>query len=187
MAQSTRWRLCAHMDCCCRRACGKWLPENDLAYVVSDVIDQLDLSARDEVYGSEKRGQPPYDPRMMTKLLVYGYCVGMFSSRQITRACAAVYRRGLGHESPHPPPHSPLHLRRQIFDLRTEMLSFLFIRSEFIALYLLALALIFAPRALPGPLSTHALPARSSEPARRVPPSSSNGSCRKSDMVRKFG
>ena len=63
------------MVCCCRRACGKWLPENHLAYVVSDVIDQLDLSATDEVYGSEKRGQPPYDPRMMTKLVVYGYCV----------------------------------------------------------------------------------------------------------------
>jgi len=61
----------------------EWLPENHLAYFVSDVIDNLDLSAMDEVYGSEKRGQPPYDPRMMTKLLVYGYCVGVFSSRRI--------------------------------------------------------------------------------------------------------
>jgi transposase len=63
----------------------EWLPENHLAYFVSDVIDQLDLSAMDEVYGNEKRGQPPYDPRMMTKLLVYGYCVGVFSSRRIER------------------------------------------------------------------------------------------------------
>ena len=39
----------------------------------------------DEVYGSEKRGQPPYNPRMMTKLLVYAYCVGVFSSRRIER------------------------------------------------------------------------------------------------------
>ena len=45
----------------------------------------LDLSAMDAVYGKEKRGQPPYDPRMMTKLLVYGYCVGVFSSRRIQR------------------------------------------------------------------------------------------------------
>jgi transposase len=37
------------------------------------------------VYGDERRGQPPYDPRMMTKLLVYGYCVGVFSSRRIER------------------------------------------------------------------------------------------------------
>jgi len=60
-----------------------WLPEGHLAYFVSDVVDQLDLSAMDQVYGNEKRGQPPYDPRMMTKLLVYGYCVGVFSSRRM--------------------------------------------------------------------------------------------------------
>jgi transposase len=62
-----------------------WLPENHLAYFVSDVVDSLDLSAMDAVYGSEKRGQPPYDPQMMTKILVYGYCVGVFSSRRVER------------------------------------------------------------------------------------------------------
>ena len=62
-----------------------WLPESHLAYFVSDVVDNLDLSAMDAVYGKEKRGQPPYDPRMMTKVLVYGYCVGVFSSRRIER------------------------------------------------------------------------------------------------------
>jgi transposase len=63
----------------------EWMPEDHLAYFVSDVVDQLDLSAMDRVYGDEKRGQPPYDPRMMTKLLVYAYCVGVFSSRRIER------------------------------------------------------------------------------------------------------
>ena len=62
-----------------------WLPEKHLAYFVSDVIDNLDLSAIDAVYGNEKRGQPPYDPWMMTKVLVYAYCVGVFSSRRIER------------------------------------------------------------------------------------------------------
>jgi transposase len=62
-----------------------WLPENHLAYFVSDVVDNLDLSAMDAVYGDEKRGQPPYDPLMMTKVLVYAYCVGVFSSRKIER------------------------------------------------------------------------------------------------------
>jgi len=52
---------------------------------VSDVVDQLDLSAIHAVYGEEKRGQPPYDPRLMTKLLVYGYCTGVFSSRRIQK------------------------------------------------------------------------------------------------------
>src|SRR5437763_5886109 len=63
----------------------EWLPENHLAYFVSDVVDQLDLSAIHAVYGEEKRGQPPYDPRLMTKLLVYGYCTGVFSSRRIQK------------------------------------------------------------------------------------------------------
>ena len=62
-----------------------WLPENHLAYFVSDVVDKFDLSAMYAVYGNEKRGQPPYDPRMMTKVLVYGYCVGVYSARKIQR------------------------------------------------------------------------------------------------------
>ena len=62
-----------------------WLPENHLVYFVSDVVDQLDLSAIHAVYEKEKRGQPPYDPRLMTKLLVYGYCTGVFSSRRIQK------------------------------------------------------------------------------------------------------
>jgi len=60
-----------------------WLPEDHLVYFVSDVVDQLDLSAIHAWYGEEKRGQPPYDPVLMTKLLVYGYCTGVFSSRRL--------------------------------------------------------------------------------------------------------
>ena len=62
-----------------------WLPENHLAYCVSDVVDQLNLSAIEAVYEEEDRGQPPYHPRMMTKILLYGYCVGVFSSRRIQK------------------------------------------------------------------------------------------------------
>ena len=61
----------------------EWLPENHLAYFVSDVVEQLDLSEIHMVYEKELRGQPPYDPGMMTKLLVYGYCVGVYSARKI--------------------------------------------------------------------------------------------------------
>ena len=64
---------------------GDWLPENHLVHFVSEVVDQLDLSAMHAVYEKEKRGQPPYDPRLMTKLLVYGYCTGVFSSRRIQK------------------------------------------------------------------------------------------------------
>jgi transposase len=56
-----------------------------LAYFVSDVVDQLDLSAIESVYEEEDRGQPPYHPGMMTKILLYGYCVGVFSSRKIQK------------------------------------------------------------------------------------------------------
>jgi transposase len=63
----------------------EWLPEDHLVYFVSDVVAQLDLSAIHAKYGDEKRGQPPYDPLLMTKLLVYGYCTGVFSSRKIQK------------------------------------------------------------------------------------------------------
>ena len=62
-----------------------WLAEDHLVYFVSDVVDQLDLTKIHAAYGDEKRGQPPYDPSLMTKLLVYGYCVGVFSSRRIQK------------------------------------------------------------------------------------------------------
>ena len=62
-----------------------WLPEDHLAYFVSDVVDQLDLSGIESVYEKEERGQPPYHPRMMTKILIYAYCVGVFSSRRMEK------------------------------------------------------------------------------------------------------
>ncbi len=62
-----------------------WLPENHLVYFVNDLVDQLDLSAIEKVYEREQRGQPPYHPRLMVKLLLYGYCLGVRSSRRIAR------------------------------------------------------------------------------------------------------
>src|SRR6201987_2672003 len=62
-----------------------WLPEDHLAYFVFDVVDQLDLRTIECVYEEEERGQPPYHPAMMTKILLYGYCIGVFSSRRIQK------------------------------------------------------------------------------------------------------
>ena len=39
-----------------------WLPEGHLAFFVSDLVDQLDLSAITTVYEDEERGYPPYHP-----------------------------------------------------------------------------------------------------------------------------
>src|SRR5207247_9851872 len=60
-----------------------WLPADHLVYFVSDVVDALDLSAITTVYEDEERGYPPYHPVMLTKVVVYGYGVGIFSSRRI--------------------------------------------------------------------------------------------------------
>src|ERR1700682_1280278 len=65
-----------------------WLPEDHLVYFVSDLVDELDLSAITTVYEDEERGYPPYHPVMLTKVLVYAYCVGVFSSRKIQRRLA---------------------------------------------------------------------------------------------------
>ena len=61
-----------------------WLPEGHLVHFIIDVVEQLDLS---DIYSSydKNTGQPPYDPTMMTALLLYAYCVGVPSSRQIER------------------------------------------------------------------------------------------------------
>src|SRR5213592_4493336 len=66
----------------------EWLPEGHLAYFVSDLVDALDLSAITTPYEREERGYPPYHPVMLTKVLVYAYCVGVFSSRRIQRRLA---------------------------------------------------------------------------------------------------
>src|SRR5215212_3839338 len=60
-----------------------WVPEGHLARFVSELVDEaLDLSAIYAAYEDE-RGFPPYDPRLMVKLLVYGYATGTPSSRKL--------------------------------------------------------------------------------------------------------
>ena len=63
----------------------EWLPEDHLAYFISDIVDQLDLSEITARYEQERRGGPPYNPRMMVKVLLYGYCIGVPSSRRIAQ------------------------------------------------------------------------------------------------------
>ncbi len=63
------------------------LPEDDLVFFLLDVVPQLDLDAFYESYELETRGQPPFDPTMLVCLLLYSYCVGVYSSRKIAQAC----------------------------------------------------------------------------------------------------
>lgn len=64
-----------------------WLREDHLVSFLSEVVDQLDLSAITRVYEEDLRGSPPYHPRMMTKLLLYAYTIGLPSSRKIAQRC----------------------------------------------------------------------------------------------------
>jgi transposase len=65
-------------------ALADWVPEDHLARFVSDVVDTLDLTAIEDAY-IEERGYPPYHPQMMVKVLLYGYCTGVYSSRKLAR------------------------------------------------------------------------------------------------------
>ncbi len=62
-----------------------WLPERHLAYFVSDTVDELDLEAFMAKYSDREdgRGSLAYHPRMLLKVLIYAYAVGIFSSRRI--------------------------------------------------------------------------------------------------------
>jgi transposase len=63
------------------------LPEGDLVFFLLDTVPQLELSRFYAPYEHDMRGAPPYDPAMMVCLLLYAYCVGVFSSRKIALAC----------------------------------------------------------------------------------------------------
>ena len=64
-----------------------YVPSGHLSrFIVALVRESLDLSELIGSYRSEL-GQPPFDPRMMTALLLTGYASGIYSSRRIAKAC----------------------------------------------------------------------------------------------------
>ena len=63
------------------------LPEGDVVLFLLDLVPKLDLRRFYAPYEEETRGAPPFDPAMMVCLLLYAYCVGVFSSRKIAQAC----------------------------------------------------------------------------------------------------
>jgi transposase len=63
------------------------LPEGDLVFFLLEVVPGLNLSKFYAYYEDETRGAPPFDPAMMVCLLLYAYCVGVYSSRKIALAC----------------------------------------------------------------------------------------------------
>jgi transposase len=63
-----------------------WLPEGRLARFIADVIEELDFGLICRSYEGDGRGLAAYQPAMMVRLLLYGYCLGVVSSRKIERA-----------------------------------------------------------------------------------------------------
>ncbi len=81
-----------------------WLPGGHLAYFILEVVETLDLKEIENVYAKrDARGERAYSPRMLLAVLIYGYCVGVFSSRKIARALYedVAFRVLSGGEQPH--------------------------------------------------------------------------------------
>src|ERR1700727_2682582 len=66
-----------------------WVPDDHLVWTVLGAVDQMSLEGFYGAYRANGQGRAAYDPAMMVALLLYFYCVGIRSSRQIERACRA--------------------------------------------------------------------------------------------------
>ena len=83
-----RFRFCSHdQPFLLPPSLQDWLPENHLARFIADVMNELDLSSIYASYErSDGRGLAAYHPVLMARLLLYGYCIGITSSRKIEQA-----------------------------------------------------------------------------------------------------
>jgi len=64
-------------------AIGDYLSKDHLAWIIDDVVEQLDLNCLYKKVSCV--GNPPYHPKMMLKIIFYGYATSNFSSRKIAR------------------------------------------------------------------------------------------------------
>src|SRR5919202_4196130 len=64
-----------------------WLPRAHLAWFILDAVDQLDLQPFYRQHRDDGHGHPAYDPKLLLGVLLYGYCLGVRSSRQLKRRC----------------------------------------------------------------------------------------------------
>jgi transposase len=79
-----------------------WLPTGHLAWFLLDVVDQLDLAPFYRQHRDDGHGHPAYDPKTLLGVLLYGYCIGVRSSRQIERRCTedVAFRVLAGNQTP---------------------------------------------------------------------------------------
>jgi transposase len=72
---------------CSSRTCGTGCRPTNLAWFIRDVVDQLDLGPFLAAYRADGHGRAADEPGMLLAVLLYGYCTGIGSSRQIERRC----------------------------------------------------------------------------------------------------
>jgi transposase len=65
----------------------EWLSPKDLVWLVLDAVAEMDLSAFYQKYRQDGKGQAAFEPSMMVALLLYSYCLGVRSSREIEKLC----------------------------------------------------------------------------------------------------
>lgn len=65
----------------------EWLPPKDLAWLILDAVAEMNLTAFYRKYRPDGKGQAAFEPSMMVALLLYGYCLGVRSSREIEKLC----------------------------------------------------------------------------------------------------
>jgi transposase len=65
----------------------EWLPEEHLVWLVLEAVEEIDLAAFYGAYRHDGHGRAAHDPAMMVALLLYGYAIGVRSSRGIERHC----------------------------------------------------------------------------------------------------
>lgn len=64
-----------------------WLPVGHLVWFLLETVRELDLGVFHARHSNAGAGRAAYDPGMMVALLIYAYCCGERSSRQIERQC----------------------------------------------------------------------------------------------------
>lgn len=96
-----------------------WLPENHVVWMIIDIINEMDLTPYLEKYRDDGFGHVAYHPAMMIGLLLYSYCMGERSSRQIERLCQVdvAYRIVSANQQPD---HATIARFRQIHDKALE-------------------------------------------------------------------
>jgi transposase len=80
----------------------EWLPSDHLANFISEVVDARDLSEVVDAYDNSQGGQAPFDPLLLTKLLVYACGVGVPRSRRFERSIYEVIRFRVLSANQHP-------------------------------------------------------------------------------------